>query len=197
MMTRSVLTAALAAAVSAVLLTTVAASPAGAADKPPQLPPTVTVLGQKLQLKMFGDNTDESLTAEYIPAKETQDRWTMLFAVRVFKEKLTPDEAVARKDREVQARRTKGDVMANAMSFAKGDLRVIDFVVSQPPIIEHNVMSFSRRPDGRLASYQLARRYYQPAAAVDAGLRAFMGQIKTERDRYVREIERLTKALPQ
>lgn len=53
------------------------------------------------------------------------------------------------------------------------------------------MMSFSKRRDGRLVSYQLARRYSQPSPEVDDGLRAFMGEIKTKRDTYVQEIERL------
>jgi hypothetical protein len=130
-----------------------------------------------------------------VPAKETLDHWTLMLGVRVFKGKLSPDEAVARKAQEVQARRGKGDFMANSAAFAKGDSRVIDFVVSQSPIVEHNVMSFSSRPDGRLVSYQIARRYYQPTSEVDDGLRAFMGEIKANRDTYVRELERLSKAL--
>jgi hypothetical protein len=65
--------------------------------------------------------------------------------------------------------------------------------MSQPPIVEHNVMSFSKDRAGRLVSYQLARRYYMPSSEVDDGLRAFMGEIKTSRDRYVQEVERLSK----
>ena len=176
-------------------LMTAAARTSSAADKLPQLPQTVTVLGKALDLKMFGDNPAEDLVGEYVPAKETLDHWTLMLGVRVFKGKLTPDEAVAMKAHEVQARRAKGDFMANSTAFAKGDFRVIDFVVSQSPIVEHNVMSFSRRPDGRLVSYQIARRYYQPTSEVDDGLRAFMGEIKTNRDTYVRELERLSKLL--
>jgi hypothetical protein len=115
--------------------------------------------------------------------------------VRIFKGKLTPDQAVAAKEQEVQARRAKGDFMANSAAFAKGGFKVIDFVVSQSPIVEHNVMSFSRLADGRLVSYQIARRYYRPTSEVDDGLRGFMGEIKTNRDTYVRELERLSKLL--
>jgi hypothetical protein len=97
------------------------------------------------------------------------------------------------KGQEVQARRAQGDYMANSMAFAKGDFKVIDFVMSQSPIVEHNVMSFSRTPDGHLVSYQIARRYYRPSSEVDDGLRAFMGEIKTNREKYVQEIERLSK----
>jgi hypothetical protein len=181
------------AAVVGFVLMTVAARTASAADKVPQLPPTVSVLGQTLTLKTFGDNPDEGLVAEYVPAKETLDHWTLMLGVRVFKGKLTPDQAVATKEQEVQARRANGDYMANAMAFAKGDFKVIDFVVSQSPIVEHNVMSFARRPDGRLASCQIARRYYRPSSEVDDGLRAFMGEIKTNREKYVRETLRLSK----
>ena len=116
-----------------------------------------------------------------------------MLGVRIFKARLTPHQAVAMKTGEVEARRAQGDYMANSMAFAKGDFKVIDFMMSQPPIVEHNVMSFSRRPDGRLVSYQIARRYYQPSSGVDDGLRTFVGEVKTNRDRYVQEVERLAK----
>ena len=180
------------------LLLIAALETAIAADKPapmPPLPKTVTVLGQPLSLKMFGDNATEELAAEYAPKKETLDHWTLLLGVRIFKEKLTPEQAVAMKEKEIEARRAKGDYMANSLVLAKGNLKVIDFVVSQAPIVEHNIMSFSRMPDGRLVSHQIARRYYRPSSEVDDGLRAFMGEIETNREKYVREVERLSKAV--
>lgn len=54
-------------------------------------------------------------------------------------------------------------------------------------------MSFSKDRAGKLVSYQLARRYYLPSSELDDGLRAFMGEIKTNRDRYVQDVERLAK----
>ena len=164
-----------------------------AADKLPPPPPTVTVLGKTLALKTNTSSPAEELVAEYVPAKETLENWTLMLGVRVFKGKLTPDQAVAMKGQEIQARRAQGDFLANSLAFAKGDFKVIDFVMSQSPIVEHNVMSFSKRADGRLVSYQIARRYYQPSSEIDDGLRAFMGEIKTNRDKYVQEIERLSK----
>jgi hypothetical protein len=169
----------------------VLAGPASPAEKVPSPPPTVTVLGKTLALKANASSPSEDLVAEYVPAKETLDHWTLMLGVRVFKGKITPDQAVAMKTQEVQARRDQGDVMANSMAFAKGDFKVIDFVMSQAPIVEHNVMSFSKDRAGRLVSYQIARRYYMPSPEVDDGLRAFMGEIKSNRDRYVQEIERL------
>lgn len=180
-------------ALGAGLLLLAAAGTSSAADKLPSPPPTVTVLGKPLALKSNTASPSEELVAEYVPAKETLDHWTLMLGVRVFKGKLTPDQAVAMKAQEIQARRAQGDYMANSMAFAKGGFKVIDFVLSQSPIVEHNVMSFSKRPDGRLVSYQIARRYYQPSSEVDDGLRAFMGEIKTNRDKYVQEIERLSK----
>jgi hypothetical protein len=183
----------LARALGAGLLLLTAALISSAADKLPSPPPSVTVLGKALELKSNTASPSEELVAEYVPAKETLDHWTMMLGVRVFKGKLTPEQALAMKEQEVQARRAQGDYMANSMAFAKGGFKVIDFVMSQPPIVEHNVMSFSKRPDGRLVSYQIARRYYMPSSEVDDGLRAFMGEIKTNRDKYVQEIERLSK----
>lgn len=178
---------------------TASAVGASAEEKPSQFPPlpkTVTVLGRPLALKTFGDNATEALVAEYAPAKETLDHWTLLVGVRIFKDRsLTPEQAVAMKEKEVEARKAQGDVMANSLVLAKGNLKVIDFVVSQAPIVEHNVMSFSRRPDGQLASHQIARRYYRPSSEVDDGLRAFMGAIQTNRAKYVREVERLSKEI--
>ena len=118
-----------------------------------------------------------------------------MLAVRVFKGKISPDQALATKSQEVEARWDQGDAMANSVTLAKGDLKVIDFVMSQPPTVERNVMSFSQDRAGRLVSYQLARRYYMPSSEVDDGLRAFMGEIKTNRDRYLQEVERLSKDL--
>jgi len=169
------------------------ASAAGKAA--PQLPQTVSVLGKTLELKHNAGSPTEELLAEYVPAAETLDHWTLMLAVRIFKGKLTPDQAVAMKDQEVQARRAQGDYMANSMVFAKGDTRVIDFAMSQSPIVEHNVMSFSKRADGRLVSYQLARRYYKPSSEIDDGLRAFIGEIKSNRNKYVQEVERVSKEL--
>jgi hypothetical protein len=161
-------------------------------------PPSVTMLGKSLVLKSNLTSATEDLVAEYVPAQETLDHWTLMLGVRIFRgNRLTPDQALAMKTGEVEARRAQGDSMANSMAFAKGEFKVIDFVMSQPPIVEHNVMSFSRRPDGRLVSYQLARRYYQPSSEVDDGLRAFMGEIETNRDLYVREVERLSQEILQ
>ena len=162
-----------------------------AAEKVPQPPPSVTVLGKSLALKSNETSATEDLVAEYVPATETLDHWTLMLGVRIFKGKLTPDQAVAAKTGEVEARRAQGDYMANSVAFAKGNFKVIDFLMSQPPIVEHNVMSFSKDRAGRLVSYQIARRYYMPSSEVDDGLRAFMGEIKTNRDRYVQEVERL------
>ncbi len=161
------------------------------------LPQAASVLGQNLVLKDKQSSPSEDLVAEYIPAAETLDHWTLMLSVRIFSVKLTPAKAAEMKAQEIGARRAQGDVMANSMSFSKDETRVIDFVMSQRPIVEHNVMSFSTLPDGRLVSYQLARRYYQknPSGEIEDGLRAFMGEIKTKRDVYLKEIDRLSKDL--
>lgn len=131
------------------------------------------------------------LVAEYIPAGETLDHWTLMLAVRIFRGKLAPAQAVQMKATEILARRAQGDFMANSASFTKADFQVIDFVVSSMPVVEHNVMSFSKLRDGRLIGYQLARRYYQrdPDAGVEDGLRAFMQEIPAKRDVFFAEIE--------
>ena len=101
----------------------------------PQLPQTVTVLGKPLALKHNADSPSEELVAEYVPAKETLENWTLMLAVRIFKGKLAPEQAVAMKSQEILARRGQGDYMANSASFSKGDLRIIDFVMSELPIV--------------------------------------------------------------
>ena len=126
----------------AVALCLALATMASSAEKAPTPPSTVTVLGKTLALKTKTDSPSEELVAEYIPEKETLDHWTLMLAVRVFKGKIAPDQALAMKTKEVEARWDEGDAMANSVTFAKGDLKVIDFVMSQPPIAEHNVMSF-------------------------------------------------------
>jgi hypothetical protein len=166
---------------------------APAEDRPAlKPPPSAAVLGQTLVLKSTQSSPSEELVAEYVPAAETLERWTLLLAVRVFRGKLTPVQAEQMKAQEVAARRAQGDVMANSQSYSKGGTRLIDFVLSESPIVEHNLMSFATLPDGRLVSYQLARRYYQndPAGGVEDGLRTFMGEIVSRRDVYVKEVER-------
>jgi hypothetical protein len=171
-------------------------APAGCepSGKVPALPQTVTVLRRPLALKATASSPTEEVVAEYIPAVETLDRWTLMLGVRVFRGKISPEQAARMKGVEVQARRAQGDVMANSASFSRGGVHVIDFVMSSlPTLVEHNVMSFSKLKDGRLVSYQLARRYYQrdPDAGVEDGLRAFMQEIPTRREAYFAEIERL------
>jgi hypothetical protein len=174
-----------------------AGAPISLAGDKVQPPPSVTVLGKSLVLKSNLTSPTEDLVAEYVPASETLENWTLMLGIRIFKgTKLTPDQALAVKTGEVEARRAQGDYLANSAAFAKGELKVIDFLMSQPPIVEHNIMSFSRRPDGRLISYQIARRYYQPSSEVDDGLRAFVSGIKENRDRYVNEVERLANEVP-
>jgi hypothetical protein len=161
-----------------------------AAKKVYTLPPTVSVLERSLALKNKETSKTEDLVAEYVPAGESLDHWTLMFAVRIFNGKITPAQAAQMKQAEVAARREQGDPMARSMGFEKDETKLVDFVMSQNPIVEHNVMTFQKLPDGRLVSYQLARRYYMPDGEIDDGLRAFMGEIKTKRDVYVAEVER-------
>jgi len=60
-------------------------------------------------------------------------------------------------------------------------------------------MSFSMLRDGRLVSYQLARRYHQrdPKAGVEEGLRAFMQEIPAKRELFFGEIERVAGKFPK
>jgi hypothetical protein len=63
--------------------------------------------------------------------------------------------------------------------------------------VEHNVMSFSRRPDGRLASYQLARRHYreEPDDEDRTRFEQFVTAIKTKRDTFLKELDGVSKGL--
>jgi hypothetical protein len=166
----------------------------------PRLPKELTMLGQKLSLKN-AKSTEAGFVAEYIPKQETWENWTLMLAVRTYTAALTPAQAVAMKAEEIAGRKAQGDAIANSMTFRKTDatreVHVIDFLMSQGPIVEHNIMSFSKRPDGRLASYQLARRYYRDEIeAVDRiRFEAFVTEIKTERDTFIQELDGVSKDL--
>jgi hypothetical protein len=165
----------------------------------PDLPKTLTVLGQKLELKEAQTAPSGEMLAEYVPAGETLDNWTRMFAVRVYPGKVTAEQAAALKSQEIAARRAHGDYLANGTAFAKGDARVVDFLLSEGPIVEHDIIKYAPSGGGRLASYQLARRYYKgrekDAEKDHDGLTAFIGAIKTGRNEWVAEVDRVSTGL--
>jgi hypothetical protein len=176
-----------------------------AAGKNPDPPPTVTVLGQKLELKNKKAGRGEDLLAEYVPAAETLDTWTRMFAVRIHHSRLTPEQAASAKAQEIAARRAQGDLLANSVGFAKGETRVIDFLLSQNEIVEQDIIKYAPYGDGRLVSYQLARRYYRflnpiNGNAVDPDkdhedMTAFLGEIKTGRNAWIAELDRVSEGV--
>jgi hypothetical protein len=163
----------------------------------PDLPQTVTILGETLTLKNTKPGSGEDVLGEYIPAGQTFDNWTSMFAVRIFHGRLTPDQAAQAKRSEIAARRAGGDVMANGVVLAKGDTRVVDFLMSQGHVVEHNIIKYSQYIDGRLAGYQLAHRFYRSTGSEDDhdAFVAFMGEVKTKRDSRTVEVDRISQDL--
>jgi hypothetical protein len=156
------------------------------------LPQSVTVLGQSLVLKdTQGGGPGQKFIAEYIPKDETFDNWTSMFASRfVPGTDLDPKASAEATAERIMDRKEKGDAMANAMVLEAPDGKsiVVDFLLSEGNIIEHNIFRYFQAAKG-LVSLQIARRVYQNAAN-DQQVKDFIVSIKTERSSFLKEIMR-------
>jgi hypothetical protein len=177
----------IAALVLAVL--TVCPCPAGAVQNQ-SLPKTVSVLGKTLTLKdSKGGGAAQPFIAEYIPSEETWDNWTTMFSSRFIPGKqlnaMVSAQSTAAK---ITARREKGDVVANAAVFQTDDGKsvVVDFIMSEGKVYEHNVWRYFTKPDG-LVSFQIARRVYDNGRNEDE-IQSFIRSIKDKRSEILKAI---------
>jgi hypothetical protein len=165
------------------------ATPAQAAQT---LPKSLTVLGKTLVLKdNHGGAPGEKFIAEYVPVDETLDNWTLLFASRFDPGVgLDPMASALAAANRVSARKQSGDLLANSAVFRAGDGKsvVVDFLISEGDIVEHNVFRYFNTSEG-LVSLQIARRIYN-SKAKEGDLEAFIKAIKTKRNEIVRELTR-------
>jgi hypothetical protein len=105
--------------------------------------------------------------ASYVPANETLENWTKLFAVSFYKgQNYSPYNAVIQASRNVIDEKRKGDTIANykRIEDPKKGWYGIDFFISgnykgKPTAYEHNVFRYVKIPGGMI-SYQSARRIY-------------------------------------
>lgn len=139
---------------------------------------TLVVLGSSLTLKEEKQNKTQYL-AEYIPASETFDNYTKMFAMWGQLDGSKPIEQVKAKVQFVNSRKGK-DPMANFKLYENDNKKAygLDFLISEAGIIEHNVWYFTEVKGGVLA-YQYARRYYQ-------------GKSTTNEADFLREIPKAT-----
>lgn len=156
------------------------------------IPKELTVMGNKLALKE-NQGDSKAFIAEYIPASETFDNWTFMFATRFMKgEDLSAEQTAQAAVSNVKAARAAGDIMANALLLKAPDGKsyAVDFTVSagNVAIVEHNVWRYYKVAKG-IVSFQIARRIYT-ASAGQAGSESFIKGIPDERIKMLSEIMR-------
>lgn len=160
--------------------------------EPHNLPSNIKVISTNLTLKESkGDR--RAFIAEYIPKNETFDNWTTMFAVRFVDGKEQDPKAAAQNTaRNINLRKEKGDMLANSMVMESPDKKsvVVDFLISDKDLIEHNVWRFFKS-DGGLVSYQIARRTYGKDKSTE-----FITSIKTRRTEILNEIIRKDLPIP-
>jgi hypothetical protein len=156
-------------------------------------PHNLIFMGQLLALKgREGGELGQAALIEYIPANETFDNWTVMFAERFVPGKaLDPKASAQATALRVQGLKLSGqDPVANAAVFQSDDGQsvIVDFLVSsaKPQMLEHNVMRYFKTAAG-MYSFQFARRIYgQTANQAEQG--AFIQGIPASRGRIFKEI---------
>lgn len=138
-------------------------SPGSTAAPVAALPQTVTIMGHNLALKGHNYGGQNQSIAEYMPANENSNNWTVLFAVRFNPgDKLEPRDLAAATAKNIQNRK-QTDPLANCGVFPSknGKSINVDFLAStsKPQTIEHNVWRYFKS-NGGVGSYQLAMRIY-------------------------------------
>lgn len=168
--------------------------PAALAAPETSMPKSLTILGKQVVLKdCQGGGPGQKFIAEYIPENENWDNWTSMFASRYVPgngqklDALASAEATAAR---ITERKKNGDIMANSAVFKAPDGKsvVVDFLISEGKIIEHNIFRYFPSANG-LVSLQIARRVYDDKAN-DAEVKAFIESIKTQRKTLLEETMR-------
>ena len=152
---------------------------------------TVTVLGKTLALKdTKGGGAGEKFIAEYIPANETFDNFTLMFASRFIPDPHLDPLASAEATANRISARKQSDPLANAAVFKSDDGKsaVVDFLMSQGKVTEHNVFRYFTTPKG-LVSLQVARRMYDNDTNDDE-IKDFIKTIPTKRVAILKELMR-------
>lgn len=182
---------------SGVLIAAAPATKAGAAapDKAQtdaSLPKTLKFMGKSLEVKNNQRGPSGEFIAEYIPAGETWDNWTSMYACRLLPGVgLDPEASAKATAAKIMERKQGGDPVANAAVFKQNDGKsvAVDFLVSQGPMLEHNVFLYYSTPKG-LASKQYARRLYGGKGKTpDDTVKTFIMGIPQMRAQILKELQ--------
>lgn len=158
------------------------------------MPKSLRILGKQLVLKdCQGGGPGQKFIAEYIPENENWDNWTTMFASRFVPsngQKLDAQASAESTAARIMERKKNGDIMANSAVFRAPDGKsvVVDFLISEGKIIEHNVFRYFPTEKG-LVSLQIARRIYDNKAN-NGEVSAFIESIKTKRKDFLEETMR-------
>lgn len=153
----------------------------------------VKILGTVLTLKESqGGAPGQQFLAEYIPANETWDNWSIMYAVRWLPSQLSPKQAAVATAQKIKELKLAGDPVANSAVFEADDGKsvAVDFLVSskKPEMFEHNVFRYFRTANG-LASVQIARRVYESKSS-ETQMQDFIRGIPKVRDQIFEELAR-------
>lgn len=131
--------------------------------------------------------SDKNGIREYLTAGETFERWTTLVSSRRFKDL---DDPKAYAQRLLRLAKSTGPA-ANGQIFEKdgGGVFIVDFLVFPPEdakeqFAEWNLWRIEEK-DGGLEALQSARRFYDFSEAS-------LDDIKSSRDRLIKELDELT-----
>ncbi len=118
------------------------------------------ILNEELYLE-FEEKSQNGMLVEYIPEEEDLKSWSVLFSIRLaYGVDFDPKASAASTVRNINNRKGH-DPIASVLAFKSSDEKsyIVDFLVSQGNIFEHNVMRFFRFEKG-VARLQIARRLY-------------------------------------
>lgn len=159
------------------------------AQTKPTYPSSLHFLEKELVLKDQQFNNGASI-AEYTAKSDSLKRYSVLFAVRYETKKLDLKAAATALAEKAVKRRSTGDTLANAQVFEnqKKGVCVVDFLMSENNVVEHNIFSYFSHDKGT-GVYQMARRFYiTKKKSNDADLKKFIQEIETNRGKYLNEL---------
>ena len=154
-------------------------------------------------VRLVGQPPLKSPTAqivEFISPRETLQTWTVMFARRQFKNDSTSAKQMARDMlRHVEQRRSGGgDPVANGRLFERQDDSsvMLDFLVSENGVHEHNVWRFVDT-DAGVVALQYARRAYDPGTDAADAPRMYLWRADGEPAAPRKVVEELITSIPQ
>lgn len=169
--------------------------PEAKSESPKEIMASMDFLGVPLRLahkEMAPDN--KGGLVEYIPAGETLQSWTKMFAARHIPQGEFNSQKMATLVHERNLKRkAAGDPMANSVMMRNEAIKatVVDFVVSEGDVVEHNIFYYKDNPDGSISMNQYAQRMYMRKGMPKSDFDAFFGGISRQRQAIVLELGRV------